>query len=552
MVTSVGLARLTAQGGRHDGAGAATWIGTDGLVSWMGNQSTSETVETQLAKGGQPFVNTYPMFVLVAPPFEEALKATWVLERRGPETELSTSLLGVTDQGIATLGTVHTTAWALYHPGRTDIPADPQVGRTWSQQGLLRTQTDEALQWTSQGEVLAGTQAGCLRFRISETWSNGHQQTNDLERCPGRGIVADHGRGLMPIPGRVGDLPEINLTPTSTAPTSLTPQRLTVKHTGQTTSPIVSAAPVVMNGAIALVNRSTGNLMVGVARGDQLTVLWERHPGGASLTLTGFGDLVVVGTTQRRLIAYTTVGHRVWEQATDDVVTHALAVSPQRLLALTATGTVTVHDVMTGQVVWTRDLGTDRQSRPTLWGDTVVIPFEESLWVLDVRTGETRTQRHLPSGVDFATATPDGVLLYDNSGHLALLGYDGRLRWETVIASARYRDGALVGDSSAVVVSEDGAAVVDLATGRRRPVNTRADHAVPFVVDGRPVVLAVQSGGWTLVGADTAVLARDDSRSWTTVIRSVSSVTTESNGTRTAGATVGLDSDGALWLWGTP
>ena len=60
--------------------------------------------------------------------------------------------------------------------------------------------------------------------------------------------------------------------------------------------------------------------LVGTRRlGPNWASVWRAHPGGTLVTLASFGNVIVVTTSERRLVAYTDTGARLWSRELGEV-----------------------------------------------------------------------------------------------------------------------------------------------------------------------------------------------------------------------------------------
>jgi outer membrane protein assembly factor BamB len=210
---------------------------------------------------------------------------------------------------------------------------------------------------------------------------------------------------------------------------------------------------------------------------DRWTSLWRMHPGGTVLTLAAFGDVLVTTTSQRRVVAYSDAGVRLWSLTTDEIAFGVpVAVGSGRIAIADAGGGVRVVELLTGDLVWQAGVGA--QVSAPLVGDSRVVV------VLDA--GGTATV--------FATDS-------------------GARRWTKDVPGDR---GAILGDTL-VVHNAATLEALDVATGRHRwlrPQTGTLDALQPF---GDTLVVASQLGT-VVLAEDGSLRQRLPSYEWVSVV----------------------------------
>ena len=98
------------------------------------------------------------------------------------------------------------------------------------------------------------------------------------------------------------------------------------------------------------------------------------HPGGTVLSLTVFGDVLVVTTSRRQVVAYSASGVRLWQHDLDEVAFRGPVRVDHTAVALVDNGgTVRLLDLRSGAERWRRDVGAEVTSVPVGALSAVVI-----------------------------------------------------------------------------------------------------------------------------------------------------------------------------------
>lgn len=101
----------------------------------------------------------------------------------------------------------------------------------------------------------------------------------------------------------------------------------------------------------------------GTLVGAPITAL--RHPGGQPRALQAFGDLVLAGTTAKRVVAYDSRGWRRWTVEVDDAPEHLVRIDDTTFALQTTTGTLQARRLDTGALLWEHRLGVGARSCST-------------------------------------------------------------------------------------------------------------------------------------------------------------------------------------------
>jgi outer membrane protein assembly factor BamB len=424
-------------------------------------------------RGAQALVSlpsTYAVAVITAAetldiPVEQisVWRVTTRLVRDDVAADPTTAIYLDSAAGIHQIGAYGGSFPTVYDPPLLAMPADPEVGTTWSSAG--DGLPGSILTYDSNGEVTA-VDGDCVTIDVSlrlDLDGGLLSQADSTEQwCSGGAAVSAAATYTFEstsedITLRVDDtldLPSVVGDPTG-APRESTADgvtgdwvlrevttRLVDDFFGpQDIGGTVGAVPVALPEDRLLVPYSSGDDIVSYAPGTaqdgtDLLEQWRAHPGDGVLSVAGVGDLIVTTTTARRVVVHDAAGVQRWAGATDDLVlAPAIGTPSGAAVTVGLDGVVTAWDVRTGDVVWRADLVTDAD---------------------------------LPAVVADHPDTGHVVLATDRNGTLlALDPDDGMLLWETADSPLDVLGSGP--DGSVVTVSDNGrVSLLDAATGEPR------------------------------------------------------------------------------------
>ena len=393
----------------------------------------------------------------------------------------------------------------VYQPALVVLPERVRSGSTWGTSGSAGPE----LTYRSTFQSSAGA-GGCLRVAGEIGYFTAGGQPGPVRRledtwCPGRGLTSRN--------EQVGEATTIERPSTPVRPD---PDLATVDRRlewsdparwGRTEFATITADPTFGAGpgsgspaSTALVSQS-GLLFRRVAASDDIVALtpktatewltlWRMHPGGRIVSLSAFGDVVVASTSQRRLVAYTDRGQRLWQlEFAELIFDPPIRVSDTELAVVDLSGDLRVVDVATGRVRWHRAVGTDVAHAPVAAAGVVAVSDGSGtttgyaladgrpLWTVDLdRRGG-------------AVALGEVLVVTTDRRVEAVAAADGRRRWVRPLAGQF--TGLTAFGGSAVLSSSRGSQLID-PTGRATPLPR------PYTLITAAENFAV---GW---GADTA------------------------------------------------
>ena len=319
------------------------------------------------------------------------------------------------DRGVELLADSGPAGTDIFEPGVRELPADPHPGDAWSSTGTA----GPGLTYRADMRARAAD-AGCLSVLGTLSFTGrgaGSVGPRQLQRtwCPGRGLVsagdqAGSGRSAVSVSEAITTTPSTATGPGSipVAPPGLADSAITAgpwtapqgwsrgDHAISVDEPVIGGGPLpVRPVALAPVVLASGQLVRAVRQGRDVLVLdppagghgsggtpgaratWRvvrrLHPGADPTVLAAYGDVIVVGGTDRALTAYTATGRRLWRLGLDDTVSNPPARSGSVIAAVTASGSVFTIDLLSGRLRWRTSAGSDVSAAPVATTDAVIL-----------------------------------------------------------------------------------------------------------------------------------------------------------------------------------
>lgn len=222
---------------------------------------------------------------------------------------------------------------------------------------------------------------------------------------------------------------------------------------------------VTASGLIVAASTNTADVVALDPSGDRIVRAWYAHPGGDIVTLATVGDVTVVSTGIRQLVAYDAKGHRLWQHPVPElVVAPPSATGDGRVVSVGLDGTVTMLDAVTGEVAWTASVGADVDLSAAITQDRViVIDRAGTVSALDSATGDLAWSIESESAADMR-AFDDLVVIAGDDGWLRAVAVgDGE-----VTGSWRFPGSwraLLAVNGSAVLATDEAILAVDPGSG---------------------------------------------------------------------------------------
>lgn len=496
---------------RHQVTESARYRGTTGLLS------TDTTFGTQLLQETYEQRNTVRIWRTTSTVYDD------------PAAPYATTRVYRANAAVELLGESRPGAGYVYRPALVELPADVAAGAEWAGTGSANDTLDYFATFRA-----AAAEEDCLRVSGEVRYTSKQGQpgrTRSLERtwCLDRGVVAET--------ETAADL-TTRTTQTATAPPRTpepvgTPLRWTApetwtEHQLDTISIDPNFGEKPMGGspkALAPVRTESGLVVRPLAALNDLVALtpktpeswvavWRGHVPGEILALRAFGNVILVTTSARQLVAYSDLGIRLWSQELGELASAPpVRATDTDVVVVDLAGEVRRLAIATGGEVWRHRLGSDVTVAPAV-GAGLVLAMDRggTATALDLATGERRWAREL-EGKAAGFVGDTVVVLQDQTAH-GLDPATGDRRWlrpfvGTFTEVAPLANRLVLATESATVLLDDGGRVT-----ARLPGYLRLTVAEDWMVGwgAREAELVDEAGAvrtrWPLPGLTLAVQDR--------------------------------------------
>jgi outer membrane protein assembly factor BamB len=446
-----------------------------------------------------------------------------------PGAPYATTRMYRVNAGVELLGESRPGAGYVYRPALVELPADVRAGSRWSGSGSA----SDALDYRSEFSA-AEASDGCLLVAGDVRYLSKQGQSGPLvhlERtwCPSRGVVlASEGSGSVVTKTSLGTGPTPQIRSTTSAPLRWTAPDRWVEHGYDT----ISIDPTFGKGAMSgspkqlapvrtesgLVVRATSSLhdLIAVTpkTPTEWVSAWRSHVPGEILTLQAYGDVILVSTSARQLLAYSDLGTRLWQLDLEEIAPGPMVrVSDTDVVVVDLAGEVRRLAITTGALAWQHRLGSDVTVAPAV-GKGVVVAMDRggTVTALDEATGEKKWTADL-EGLAAGFVGDVVVVLQDQTAH-GLDPATGKRRWlrpffGTFTDLVPFGDRLVLATDSATVLLDQAGQVTGRLSGYLR-VTVATDRMVGWGVREAELV---DTGGtisrrWSLPGLTLAVQDR--------------------------------------------
>jgi len=388
--------------------------------------------------------------------------------------------------GVELLGESRPGAGYVYSPALVELPADVASGSRWTSAGSA----NDTLDYTATFRVESADEdcldvTGEIRY-LSKQGQPGRTVVLERTWCRGRGLVAATETFADVVIRTTESATSRPRTPdTAAVPLRWRAPETWTEHKLDTISFDPTFGEGWMSGtpkAMAPVRTESGLVVRATASLNDLIALtpktrtawvsaWRAHVPGEILSLSAFGNVILVTTSARQLVAYSDLGIRLWQRELDEIapappvrasdtdvvvvdlagVVHRLALATGAglwrhsldadvtvppavgnglVLAMDRGGTVTALDEVTGKQRWTKEL---EGKAAGFVGGTLVVLQDQTAHGLDPGSGDRRWLRPFlgtftelaPFADRLVLATESATVLLDGAGHVTarLPGY---------------------------------------------------------------------------------------------------------------------------------
>jgi outer membrane protein assembly factor BamB len=317
------------------------------------------------------------------------------------------------------------------------------AGSAWSGSGSANDVLDYRSQFRAEARDNCLQVTGEVRY-LSKQGQSGPLVNLERTWCPGLGMV----RASESVGGVVTET-SLSTGPTPQVRTTTDPPLRWTDPDGWAEHPYdtISADPTFGEGPMSgspkslapvrtesgLVVRPTSSLNDLIAitpkTRTQWVTAWRSHLPGEILTLRAFGNVIVVSTSARQLVAYTDLGIRMWQlDLTEIAPAPPVRVSDSEVVVVDLAGEVRRLAIASGAVVWQHSLGSDVTATPAV-GEGIVVAMDRggTVTALDQATGNRRWTAEL-EGLAAGFVGDALVVLQDQTAH-GLDPATGKRRW---------------------------------------------------------------------------------------------------------------------------
>jgi PQQ-like domain len=353
--------------------------------------------------------------------------------------------------GVELMGESAPSEGYVYNPALVVLPAEVRAGSRWSGAGSAGDTFDYRSELSAEASG-----ADCLNVQGEVRYLSKQRQPGRDGRlgrviavsqtwCQREGLVAESQSfaDVRNVSFRIDPpVPSVEITANSPIRWAA-PQRWTAKSLSTISiNPTFGQDPMVGSPSPAVTPvRTESGLVIRPTIGSadlvattpktltEWTSIWRAHPGGAVLSLSAFGNVIIATTSKRQMVAYSDVGVRLWQLTLDDLApTWPVRISESHAALVDLGGEMRKFDLGTGAVLWQQNVGSDVNIPPAAGAGVVVVmdrggtttAFEEA-------TGKRRWSLEM-QGNAAAVIGETVVVIQDQTAH-ALSTVSGRHRW---------------------------------------------------------------------------------------------------------------------------
>ena len=398
---------------------------------------------------------------------------------------------------VELLGETGPTGGYVYRPALVELPADVAADSRWTGNGAA----SDVLDYQADFRAAAGDD-DCVEVtgEVRYTTRQGQPaRTVTLQRtwCRNRGLVAateSHADLVTRTTQTATTPPQPPDTrgplPRWTAPDSWTEHKLDsisidpAFGEGPMSGTTKALAPVrTESGLVVRATAATNDVIAFTPKTRSAWVsAWRAHVPGQILTLRAFGNVILVATSARQLVAYSDLGIRLWHRDLDEIASAPpIRVSDGDVVVADLAGNVRRLALTTGAEAWQHRLSADVTVPPAV-GRGLVVAMDRggTVTALDEASGQRRWTKELEGkGAGFVGGTL--VVLQDQTAH-GLDPTSGDRRWlrpfvGTFTELAPLADRLVLASESATVLLDDAGRVTARLSGYLR-LTLSADRLV--------------------------------------------------------------------------
>jgi outer membrane protein assembly factor BamB len=514
---------------------AAVLIPADGHVEWFVDQDgVVRSTESSRATGVEEFL-TLPSMAAQALLGDlsdsEVRNATLWRETTTTVTDGETTqngeLLRFTEAGVESMVVWGGDVSFIYTPGLLVLPTDVAPGSSWEGEGTAfvggslnyrsRFTAHEPENASLLENATLDDPRGCIETRgVIDYLDEAGTVLITIDEadlwCPGRGRIAIDATVGDTVVMQAGiDAPRLQSQSATksigawTDPSAWRDRELqTVRRDpvyGEDDGiPSYSVVPALTASGTIVTTRDSGDDLVALRydeRNRSLVHHWIGHPGGHAIALGAVGDVIIVTTSSRRIVAYSDAGERLWKRDTSDLIVAApVSDGAGNAIIVGLDGVVTSVDAISGKTRWETPIGADVDQRAVVGAGTVIVVDRAGRVVaLDRTDGDIRWEANGTQAYGIAIAGDAVVVAQGDSWVTSYRLATGAKLWDARYLGLPSAVQAAAGQ--VVVVSDEESVAFDPDDGTILWSRDGASHAIG---DGKRIML---------VDRDSAILVDD-------------------------------------------
>jgi len=403
----------------------------------------------------------------------------------------------------------------FYYPARLDLPTTLAAGKSWMSEGkaevVPKSGKSQNTTYRADYQATAPTTHDeqvrrCVRITMTLKVGTVAEPPATRTWCPQLGVItlaesdgtweASAANATIPAPSaaefRWDAVEQLTFTPRTINQPTIPGSILA--------SPI--SAPAILSDDTVVVVQKQFHDAIGLSTQDEVArSVWRARPGGTATSTATFGDLTLVTSSSRQVVAYDRFGRWVWQAPLPDQA----VVAPVRVgnLAIVATldGNITAIDLTSGSLSWTRRVPDAVRLQPQAFNDRVVVADLSNHLTCFTSDGTQQWSRAgMPANNLVIEPGPSALVVVGGAQQATGVALtDGHTQWQTPLRMSFVSLVALDG----IVAVRDGNATVglDAASGAvawqwnqtRTYAAIGQSNALLLVADGR--LLALDSAG---------------------------------------------------------
>ena len=405
-----------------------------------------------------------------------------------PAAPYATTRVYRVNDAVELLGESRPGAGYVYRPALVELPADVAAGSRWSGSGSANDTLDYRAEFRAEDNDGCLDVTGEIRY-LSKQGQSGRAVNLQRTWCPGQGmILATESFADVVVSTSVSRTSGPRAPTTTDPPLRWTAPESWTAHAYDTISADPTFGQGPMSGspkALTPVRTESGLVVRATTSHDLIAItpktrtewlaVWRSHVPGEILTVRAFGNVILVATSDRQLVAYSDLGIRLWQLGLDEIApAPVVRASDTDVVVIDLAGEVRRLAIATGALAWQHSLGSDVTVAPAV-GSGVVVAMDRggTVTALDAANGEQKWTAEL-EGLGAGFVGDSLVVLQDQTAH-GLDPATGKRRWlrpffGTFTELVPFGDRLVVATESATVLLDPAGRVTSRLPGYLRVI----------------------------------------------------------------------------------